>query len=307
MTKSNYMNLRKLTLTRIGALLVVCVLLVGAFAMGSSVLAQEQTTREGEPNDVKDDANTVQLGTSFEGSVAVDDGGDWIAVEGIQPGQNVTIEITTEIGDIRTTQERFEPTTDGDLSRIENDTTEQRSGTVGEPPLLINIQEDFENESVASTSYTVHVTAGDAGEETTTEEPTTEESSTEEEPETATPTDTTTPTEEEQTDSAPPEQNIDIGQNDEDDDGDGHVDEDGEDGNDVPSNDDDDGDGAVDEDDEPDDGDDGSDDFNGNAEDDDDGDGHYDEDDEDDGGNSDDEDNDGDGAIDEDDEPDNDD
>ncbi|WP_435079774.1 right-handed parallel beta-helix repeat-containing protein [Halococcus sp. AFM35] len=98
-----------------------------------------------------------------------------------------------------------------------------------------------------------------------------------------------------------------LGQNDEDDDGDGHIDEDGEDGNDVPSNDDDDGDGAVDEDDEPDDGDDGSDDFNGEAEDDDDGDGHYDEDDENDGGNSDDEDNDGDGAIDEDDEPDTDD
>jgi hypothetical protein len=98
-----------------------------------------------------------------------------------------------------------------------------------------------------------------------------------------------------------------LGQNDEDDDGDGHVDEDGEDGNDVPSNDDDDGDGAIDEDDESDDGDDGSDDFNGEAEDDDDGDGHFDEDDEDDGGNSDDEDNDGDGAVDEDDEPDNDD
>ena len=99
-----------------------------------------------------------------------------------------------------------------------------------------------------------------------------------------------------------PAQGSDIGQNDKDDDNDGHVDEDGEDGNDVPSNDDDDGDGAVDEDDEPDDGDDGSDDFNGNAEDDDDGDGHFDEDDENDGGNSDDEDNDGDGAVDEDDE-----
>lgn len=97
------------------------------------------------------------------------------------------------------------------------------------------------------------------------------------------------------------------GQNDEDDDGDGAVDEDDEDPNDAPSNDDDDGDGAIDEDDEPDDGDDGSDDFNGNAEDDDDGDGHYDEDDENDGGNSDDVDNDGDGAIDEDDEPDTDD
>jgi len=99
----------------------------------------------------------------------------------------------------------------------------------------------------------------------------------------------------------------DLGQNDKDDDGDGHVDEDDEDPNDFPSNDDDDGDGAIDEDDEPDDGDDGSDDFNGNAEDDDDGDGHFDEDDEEDGGNSDDEDNDGDGAVDEDDEPDNDD
>lgn len=96
----------------------------------------------------------------------------------------------------------------------------------------------------------------------------------------------------------------DIGQNDADDDGDGHVDEDDEDGNDVPSNDDEDGDGAIDEDDELDDGDDGSDDFSGEAEDDDDGDGHYDEDDEQDGGNSDDEDNDGDGAVDEDDEPD---
>ena len=97
------------------------------------------------------------------------------------------------------------------------------------------------------------------------------------------------------------------GQNDEDDDGDGAIDEDDEDGDDVPSNDDDDVDGATDEDDEPDDGDDGSDDFNGNAEDDDDGDGHYDEDDEQDGGNSDDVDNDGDGAVDEDDEPDTDD
>jgi hypothetical protein len=99
----------------------------------------------------------------------------------------------------------------------------------------------------------------------------------------------------------------DIGQNDEDDDSDGAVDEDGEDNNDVPSNDDDDGDGAVDEDDELDDGNDGSDDMNGEAEDDDDGDGAYDEDDEADGGNSDDEDNDGDGAVDEDDEPDSDD
>jgi hypothetical protein len=98
-----------------------------------------------------------------------------------------------------------------------------------------------------------------------------------------------------------------LGQNDEDDDGDGAIDEDDEDANDVPSNDDDDGDGAVDEDDEPDDGDDGSDDFNGNAEDDDDGDGAADEDDESDGGNSDDMDNDGDGVVDEDDEPDNDD
>jgi secreted PhoX family phosphatase len=95
-----------------------------------------------------------------------------------------------------------------------------------------------------------------------------------------------------------------LGQNDADDDGDGAVDEDDEDGDDVPSNDDDDGDGAIDEDDEPDDGDDGADDFDGNAEDDDDGDGAVDEDDESDGGNSDDEDNDGDGAIDEDDEPD---
>ncbi len=91
------------------------------------------------------------------------------------------------------------------------------------------------------------------------------------------------------------------GANDEDDDGDGHVDEDDE-GSAGPSNDDDDGDGAIDEDDEPDDGDDGTDDFGGNAEDDDDGDGHVDEDDESDSGNSDDVDNDGDGATDEDDE-----
>ena len=91
------------------------------------------------------------------------------------------------------------------------------------------------------------------------------------------------------------------GANDEDDDGDGAVDEDDE-GNAGPSNDDDDGDGAIDEDDESDDGDDGADDFGGNAEDDDDGDGAIDEDDEADSGNSDDVDNDGDGAVDEDDE-----
>ncbi|WP_273837505.1 endonuclease/exonuclease/phosphatase family protein [Halococcus sp. PRR34] len=101
-----------------------------------------------------------------------------------------------------------------------------------------------------------------------------------------------------------PEQDEELGQNDEDDDGDGAIDEDGEDGDDTPSNDDDDGDGAIDEDDEPDDGDDGSDDFDGTAEDDDDGDGHFDENDESDSGNSDDIDNDGDGAVDEDDEPD---
>jgi endonuclease/exonuclease/phosphatase family metal-dependent hydrolase len=104
-----------------------------------------------------------------------------------------------------------------------------------------------------------------------------------------------------------PEKDGEPGQNDEDDDGDGHLDEDGEDGDDTPSNDDDDGDGAIDEDDERDDGDDGADDFNGTAEDDDDGDGHLDEDDEPDSGNSDDVDNDGDGAVDEDDEDDNDD
>ncbi|HET7324495.1 MAG TPA: hypothetical protein VFJ06_09195 [Halococcus sp.] len=92
-----------------------------------------------------------------------------------------------------------------------------------------------------------------------------------------------------------------LGENDEDDDGDGAVDEDDED-HEGPSNDDDDGDGCIDEDDEPDDGDDGADDFAGNAEDDDDGDGCVDEDDEADSGNSDDIDNDGDGAVDEDDE-----
>ncbi len=97
-----------------------------------------------------------------------------------------------------------------------------------------------------------------------------------------------------------------LGENDEDDDGDGAIDEDDED-NEGPSNDDDDGDGHVDEDDECDDGDDGSDEFNGEAEDDDDGDGAVDEDDEPDSGNSDDVDNDGDGAVDEDDELDNDD
>ncbi len=97
-----------------------------------------------------------------------------------------------------------------------------------------------------------------------------------------------------------------LGENDEDDDGDGAIDEDDED-NEGPSNDDDDGDGAIDEDDECDDGDDGSDDFESDAEDDDDGDGHVDEDDEPDSGNSDDVDNDGDGHVDEDDEPDNDD
>ena len=91
------------------------------------------------------------------------------------------------------------------------------------------------------------------------------------------------------------------GANDEDDDGNGHVDEDDESDAGL-SNDDDDGDGCIDEDDEPDDGDDGSDDFNGHAEDDDDGDGCIDENDEPDSGNSDDVDNDGDGAIDEDDE-----
>jgi ABC-2 type transport system ATP-binding protein len=100
----------------------------------------------------------------------------------------------------------------------------------------------------------------------------------------------------------PPVRSSGLGQNDEDDDGDGAVDEDDEGGG--PSNDDDDGDGAIDEDDEPDDGDDGADDFNGRAEDDDDGDGAIDEDDEPDSGNSDDVDNDGDGAVDEDDESD---
>ncbi|HET7323693.1 MAG TPA: hypothetical protein VFJ06_05120, partial [Halococcus sp.] len=97
-----------------------------------------------------------------------------------------------------------------------------------------------------------------------------------------------------------------LGENDQDDDGDGAIDEDDED-NEGPSNDDDDGDGAVDEDDECDDGDDGADDFNSAAEDDEDGDGAVDEDDEPDSGNSDDIDNDGDGAVDEDDEPDTDD
>ncbi|HET7323907.1 MAG TPA: DUF2092 domain-containing protein [Halococcus sp.] len=97
-----------------------------------------------------------------------------------------------------------------------------------------------------------------------------------------------------------------LGENDQDDDGDGAIDEDDED-NEGPSNDDDDGDGAVDEDDECDDGDDGADDFNSAAEDDEDGDGAVDEDDEPDSGNSDDIDNDGDGAVDEDDELDNDD
>ncbi|HET7325151.1 MAG TPA: hypothetical protein VFJ06_12545 [Halococcus sp.] len=92
-----------------------------------------------------------------------------------------------------------------------------------------------------------------------------------------------------------------LGENDEDDDNDGAIDEDDED-HEGPSNDDDDGDGCIDEDDEPDDGDDGADDFAGNAEDDDDGDGCIDEDDEADSGNSDDIDNDGDGAVDEDDE-----
>jgi hypothetical protein len=94
------------------------------------------------------------------------------------------------------------------------------------------------------------------------------------------------------------------GENDEDTDSDGAIDEDDEDPNVGLSNDDDDGDGAVDEDDECDDGDDGSDEFNSNAEDDDDGDGAVDEDDEADSGNSDDMDNDGDGAVDEDDEAD---
>ena len=98
----------------------------------------------------------------------------------------------------------------------------------------------------------------------------------------------------------------DLGANDDDDDGDGAIDEDDE-SDAGPSNDDDDGDGCIDEDDERDDGDDGSDHFAGNAEDDDDGDGCIDEDDEPDSGNSDDIDNDGDGHVDEDDEHDNDD
>jgi cytoskeletal protein RodZ len=235
---------------------------------------------DNEPNDRRTNATIITDGAQVSGITVLSEGDttDWYAFN-VTEGQTIQVNGTVSGGAVRL----YAPGGDFNDSAATNLLGEAAGATVTPYNLTATAEEtgtyylDFGGE-VTEYNFTLSLSSAEADQPT-------DEDGAERDGEGAT-------------------QGDELGQNDEDDDGDGAVDEDGEDGNDVPSNDDDDGDGAVDEDDEPDDGDDGSDDFNGNAEDDDDGDGAVDEDDEADGGNSDDEDNDGDGAIDEDDEPD---
>ena len=145
-----------------------------ATATETDIEPSESQATESESNDDQETADPVALGDTFSGTISEDAEFDWIGVKGVEMDQNVTIEISSESGELLVSTYGFTQTSDssdGNLGFV-GPGSEQVSGFVDETYLQIRISEDFDPGSdVTSTSYTVRVSSENSG-ETPTKEPT---------------------------------------------------------------------------------------------------------------------------------------